>query len=248
MQQAREHAGDFVIRRWQAWAPGIESATDWGAWLARKVTAPTEAQPDVSQLPALLRRRLDRLGRMALHTAWPCLEGLNAAVFVFASRHGSFRRTLELLGTLAHNELISPTVFSVSVHNGTAGLYAIARSDHSSATAISAGQDTLSMGLLEGTSMIAAGTKHVLVCYADDSLPPPYDVVAGSGGARAPFSISLLLEPVTQDADVCHLAPAIGAASEAPETALLRFLAEHQASAVIGVEQRWRLERNVNAG
>ena len=248
MQQAGEHTGDFVISRWQAWAPGIESATDWGAWLAGEVAAPADTQPEVNQLPALLRRRLDRLGRMALHTAWPCLEGLDAAAFVFASRHGSLRRTLELLGALAHREPLSPTVFSVSVHNGTAGLYAIARSDHSPATAIGAGRDTLSMGLLEGASMIAAGARHVLVCYADDSLPPPYDGAAGSDGARAPISISLLLEPPVKNAEVCCLTPETVATHETPEAAMLRFLVEHVERTVIGVDQRWCLQRANHAG
>lgn len=248
MQQAREHTGEFVISRWRAWAPGMPTPGSWDSWLAGGTRSAADSQPDVNQLPALLRRRLDRLGRMALHTAWPCLEALDSVTFVFATRHGSLRRTMELLAALAHDQLLSPALFSTSVHNGTAGLYSIARGDRGAATAIAAGMDTLGMGLLEGAGLIAAGATHVLVCYADDKLPPPYDTAPGNGESRAPFCISLLLEPVTQGADVCHLVPAIGAASEAPETALLRFLVEHRASTVLGVDQCWRLERNVNAG
>lgn len=248
MQQIRDRNTDFTISRWHAWAPGVETAADWHTWLAGGIFATPDAQPDVSQLPALLRRRLDRLGRMALHTVWPCLEGLDAAEFVFASRHGALRRTIDLLIALAHGEPLSPTTFSVSVHNGTAGLYSMARSDRSAATAIGAGRDTLSMGLLEGAGLIAAGTKHVLMCYADDSLPPPYDAVSGGGKSRAPFSISLLLEPAAQDQEVFQLAPATSVASEGPEAALLRFLVEHSASTVIGVDQAWLLERRSHAG
>ncbi|MGH8379096.1 MAG: beta-ketoacyl synthase chain length factor, partial [Gammaproteobacteria bacterium] len=63
-----EHAGDFSISRWCAWAPGVVDRADWGGWIAGKRSDGGE-QPDVSFLPALLRRRLDRVGRMALHVA-----------------------------------------------------------------------------------------------------------------------------------------------------------------------------------
>lgn len=196
----------------------------------------------------MLRRRLDRLGRMALYTAWPCLEDVDNATFVFASRHGALPRTLELLVALANGEALSPTLFSTSVHNGTAGLYAIARGDRSPATAIGAGQDTLGMGLLEGVNLIAAGTSRVLLCYADDSLPPPYEIAPGSDGARPPFAISLLLEPAAGSTEGCRLIPETAAAHEVPEAALLRFLVEHTERAVIGVNQHWCLQRNKGAG
>ena len=68
----------------------------------------------------MLRRRLDRHGRMALATAWTCAEGLDSVQFVFASRHGDLDRTLELLTALGNKDMLSPTSFSLSVHNSTA--------------------------------------------------------------------------------------------------------------------------------
>lgn len=235
------------MSHWHAWAPGVETSADWNAWLTGKSAPAADSRPDVSQLPALLRRRLDRLGRMALHTAWSCLEGVAAAEFVFASRDGSLPRTLELLTALVHHEPLSPTNFSTSVHNGTAGLYSMARRDHSATTAVAAGRDSLSMGLIEAVGLIAAGASPVLLCYADERLPPPYETAPGHGNSRAPFSISLLLESANPKREVCRLAPTTRAAAEAPEAALLRFLLEHAASTIIGVEQRWCLERSHSA-
>lgn len=237
----------FRISRWRAWAPGVQSAADWRAWLTGK-PIDDNAPPDVSQLPALLRRRLDRLGRMALHTAWPCLEGLDAVELVFASRDGSLPRTLELLAALVHDELLSPTLFSVSVHNGTAGLYSMARGDRSPTTAVAAGPDSLVMGLLEAASLIATGSPRVLMCYADQALPPPYDTAPGRNGNNRPFSISLLLEPAAREGECFRMTPASRTAAEAPAAALLRFLLEHGSAAVIGAEQRWHLERISGAG
>lgn len=247
MQQTGDHMGGFSVSRWQAWAPGMESGRDWEAWLVGTSATASPVQPDVSQLPAMLRRRLDPLGRMALHTSWSCLDGVAAAQFVFASRHGSLPRTVELLAALASQQPLSPTLFSVSVHNGTAGLYSMARGDRSAATAVAAGADTLGMGLLEAACQVSAGAAHVLFCYTDESLPEPYAKAPGSAGNCAPFSIAMLLEPVAPASDVYRLLPAASAASEAPVKALLRFLIEHGTSADLGVEQRWRLQRSPGA-
>lgn len=194
----------------------------------------------------MLRRRLDRHGRMAMHTAWSCAEGLDSVQFVFASRHGDLDRTLELLTALGNKDMLSPTSFSLSVHNSTAGLFSIARGDRAAATAMAAGADTLGLCLLEGANMIAEGASHVLVCYADDAPPAPYRPYLEEESARLPFSISLLLTQAG-DADLnCRLARHTGDAREAPETALMRFLIEGSADSVIGVEQTWRLEKSVH--
>jgi len=191
----------------------------------------------------MLRRRLDRHGRMALATAWPCAEGLNSVPLVFASRHGDLDRTLELLSALAQAEAISPTAFSLSVHNSTAGLFSIARSDRAAATAVAAGADTLSMGFMEAANMIAEGLSAVLYCYADDLPPPTYRPYLAEESARHPFSISLLLTQAGDAAQSYRLARHADAPAEAPETALVRFLVEGTALGMLGVDQPWRIER-----
>ena len=191
----------------------------------------------------MLRRRLDRHGRMALATAWPCAEGLSSVPLVFASRHGDLDRTLELLSALAEGETLSPTAFSLSVHNSTAGLFSIARSDRAAATAVAAGADTLSMGLMEAANLIADGKDAVLFCYADDMPPPAYQPYLKDDAARHPFSISLLLTPAGDAGLECRLARHDGASEEAPETALVRFLVEGTPDGVLGVGQAWRIER-----
>lgn len=194
----------------------------------------------------MLRRRLDRHGRMALATAWACAEGLDSVQFVFASRHGDLDRTLELLTALGNKDMLSPTSFSLSVHNSTAGLFSIARGDRAAATAMAAGADTLGLSMLEGANMIAEGAEHVLVCYADDVPPQPYRPYLAKASARHPFSISLLLTPAHAAPLDCLLARHAGSATEAPETALIRFLVEEPEASVIGADQPWRLERRAH--
>ena len=241
MSQVSDNTGVFGIACWQAWAPGVSDSNAWQDWLPQGRCPDPAALPDVSYLPSLLRRRLDRCGRMALSTAWPCTEGLESVQSVFASRHGALERTVELLNALSRADTLSPTSFSLSVHNSTAGLFSIARTDRGAATAMAAGEDSLGMSLLEGANLIAAGASHVLVCYADDKLPAPY---AGTvqDSSHHPFAVSLLLTQPEGATLTGRLARSDADAEQPPEAALMRFLLDGEDS-VIGVEQPWRLER-----
>ncbi len=179
---------------------------------------------------------------MAMSTAWLCAEGLDSVQSVFASRHGALERTVELLSNLAKDEPLSPTSFSLSVHNSTVGLFSIARSDRAAATAMAAGADSLGLALLEGAMQIAEGAERVLVCYADHKLPAPY-AGAVEDSMHHPFSISLLLTQPQAGAAQFALAHSDAAPSEAPEPALMRFLIDGPDTAILGVDQPWRLER-----
>lgn len=65
-------------------------------------------QPDVGFLPALQRRRLSRLARMAFYVAWPLADAAGPLPLVFASRHGETPRTLAILSDLAHDDRSRP--------------------------------------------------------------------------------------------------------------------------------------------
>lgn len=246
LNTARQAAGiDFGIARWRAWTPSVGddgADGDWGAWLSGEAAADADAQPDVSYLPALLRRRLDNLGRMALCTAWFCAEGLDEFEFVFGSRHGSLSRTADMLVDLANDEPLSPAAFSLAVHNSVAGLFSIARGNRCRATAMAAGLDTLGMSLLEGATLVAEGAPHVIVTYAEDRVPDLYEPLVPTPPAH-PFAISLLLTPAADAPLRCLLTPAAERAAEAPEAALIRFLVDAPDASVVGVDQPWRLER-----
>ena len=130
---------NFNIAQWRAWAPGLDSAQDWLAWSKAPVVLPaSDAAPDVSFLPAMQRRRLSRLARMAFSVGWPLAEGLQDLPLVFISRHGETPRTLDILSDLADGQPLSPTQFSLSVHNAVIGLWSILRNETSEMTALAA--------------------------------------------------------------------------------------------------------------
>ncbi|MBD9412989.1 beta-ketoacyl synthase chain length factor [Pseudomonas sp. PDM16] len=185
---------NFRIEHWRAWAPGLDSAADWHAW-QQAPFAPQDGgeQPDVGFLPALQRRRLSRLARMAFHVAWPLAEEHGPMPLVFASRHGETPRTLAILSDLAHDEPLSPTQFSLSVHNAIIGLWSIQRGDTSEMTALAAEGDGLEQALLEAATLLGEGSPSVLLIVAEETPPELYRPYIDD--VPFPYAVALLLRP-----------------------------------------------------
>lgn len=139
------------------------------------------------------RRRLSRLARMLFHVSWPVAETQGPLPLVFVSRHGETSRTLNILADLAHNEPLSPTQFSLSVHNAIIGLWSILRADSSEMSALSAEGDGLEQGLLEAASLLGDGAPAVLLVAAEETPPALYAPFIDD----VPFSyaVALLLSP-----------------------------------------------------
>lgn len=159
---------------WSAWAPGISSPEDWQEWATgTRTIADAPDSPPVDFIPAMQRRRLSRLSRLALSAAYSCADGNHQLPTVFASRHGEIHRTLGLLTDLAKDEPLSPMAFSLSVHNTASGLYSIATGNTAPSTAIAAGRDTLPTAILEAIGQLQRHDE-VMVVYAEEPLPPEY--------------------------------------------------------------------------
>lgn len=168
------------------------------------VVPDSQEQPDVSFLPAMQRRRLSRLARMLFHVAWPLAEGQGALPLVFASRHGETPRTLAILEELGRDEPLSPTQFSLSVHNAIIGLWSILREDSSEMTAMAAAGDGLEQAMLEAAGLLAEGAPAVLVVVAEELPAPLYRPYIDD----VPFSYALALLLKPGDTWTLQLAPA----------------------------------------
>lgn len=184
----------FNITQWRAWAPGLADDSAWADWAAAPyLPSAAEAQPDVSFLPAMQRRRLSPLARMVFSVAWP-LAGARAPLpLLFVSRHGETPRTYAILADLARGEPLSPTQFSLSVHNAIIGLWSILRGDTSEMSALAGEGDGLEHAALEAAALLAEGAPAVLLVVAEESPAPAY----GPWIDDVPFShaLALLLEP-----------------------------------------------------
>lgn len=120
------------------------------------------------------RRRLSPLARMAVGSAWPLTTEGEAIPMVYASHHGETTRGYALLQALARDEALSPTSFSLSVHNACAGMWSILRHDTTETVALSVQGDGLESAIVEASLLLAAGHPAVLVVLAEEQAPDVY--------------------------------------------------------------------------
>lgn len=215
------------VARWSAWpGPGADSA---GA-----------PRIELSFVDAMLRRRLSPLARMTLHVAGDCAHEPGPLRLVFASRHGELNRTMTMLRDLAQAAPLSPTAFSLSVHNTAAGIFSIAREDRSPATAIAAGDETLGYALLEASCQFeAAPDRPVLVVYGDEPLPDEYRAFAD--GPETPHAVAVLLA-ANAGRSVTVAAAAAGGTPRSPALQSLAFiecLARERPGGWTGARHAW---------
>jgi len=190
----------------------------------------------------MMRRRLDRLGRMAARVAYDA-GGLNDAIIVYCSRYGDNALTLSLLEEITAGELPSPAGFSMAVHNSLAGLLSIVASNKRAHTAVAAGPESLGAGLLEAAMIMAdQPDRRVMLLYCHEPLAPIYEPFRRLG--ETSIAVALLLEPVVSADGERLVAKMDGRAAIPPDEfealSFVRFLLspDHQA-AFFSVGLRW---------
>lgn len=156
------------------------SVSDFCAW--QQLPAGSEApnhlagiklseQPDVSSIPAMLRRRLNTLGRAAASQILTILESGDNPAIVYNSRHGDLTRTLGVLKDLAANDPVSPMNFSLTVHNAVPGIISIHTGITATISSIASGNEGLVPTLLEGIGLLSDDCPKV-ICLLCDAPPP----------------------------------------------------------------------------
>ncbi|MPQ56725.1 beta-ketoacyl synthase chain length factor [Duganella sp. FT27W] len=206
----------FSIARHAYWAPGLTTLAAWTQWAQAPVAAPIilGEEPGVKAMPPMLRRRAGFFGKMALEVAYECLDGRTDVPVVFCSRHGEVARAVELLSDLARGEPLSPTAFSMSVHNAHVGLLTIARKDRANHIALAAGGATIEHAVIEACGLLADGAASVLLVACDAPLPELF-MPFRDGVEQAHAWAWLLTAPVVEPAagDPAAGDPAAGASA-----------------------------------
>ena len=129
----------FQIESWAAIVPGIEAREAWQNWLENPEVVPaTLGKIPLKEVPPMLRRRFGALGKCAMAAALQVLKDDDAIPGIFSSRHGDTALTLSLLEEMGRDEPMSPTGFSLAVHNAVSGLFSIVRKDTSMVTSLAA--------------------------------------------------------------------------------------------------------------
>ncbi|HSI46658.1 MAG TPA: beta-ketoacyl synthase chain length factor [Ideonella sp.] len=185
----------FRILRWAAWAPGLDDSARWLDWLAAPQALPAEGLAPLVEVPAMARRRVDPLGRAALQVAFQAQGADTGGPVVFASRWGEITRSVGMLQQLAAGEPLSPTAFSLSVHNAQGAQYSIARGDKANFLAVAAGAHSAEAGFVEALGLLADGAGQVTVVCSDGPLPAPYADLAEPPGLAPLRAWACLIQP-----------------------------------------------------
>lgn len=145
---------------------------------AEQGTWPPSTLDQPINIPALMRRRLTNVGRQVGDNLYENREYLNHdnIPWVIASQHGDTTRMLSLLSDTAKNELLSPTEFSLSVHNAIGALFSIATGNKQLQTALSGSEATFESGLLEAYALQKEKGGFVGYIYYDVPLPSCYEM------------------------------------------------------------------------
>lgn len=130
---------------------------------------------DLSVLARPLRRGLSDVTRMFMHVANGALNNAAFAAdnvhIVFASAFGELSTAEALLQQAREDNSASPARFRHSVHNTSPGLLSISATNTRPSTAIAAGWNTVAMGLLEASTLLACGEERVLLVFAEEKVP-----------------------------------------------------------------------------
>ena len=132
-----------------------------------------EVFPALEKIPAMQRRRLSPIAKLALNAAIQALSEQHADYIVWISQYGDEHKTLKILEDVLNDQTPSPTQFSTSVHNAVSGLYSILCQDSTPATSLAGSWND---ALIEAYAWLKStpDSRQVLVVYYDEALPELY--------------------------------------------------------------------------
>ncbi|MDR2365191.1 MAG: beta-ketoacyl synthase chain length factor [Zoogloeaceae bacterium] len=225
---------------WTAWARSGGGAAPPGA-------ADAAEPPPIKEIPPLLRRRADKMGRALLHTLSRPELPYAGQPLILCSRLGEFSRALALQRELARAGQVSPQQFSMAVHNAIGGLFMMAQKTNAPLTALAAAEDMALAGLLEAAIQLADGAASVWLCFSEEPLPDVYR--NQDTPPRSVNYFSLLLELAA--GDTFRLQPETCAHTDSARASpldLLCFLLSPTAAALpLSARGGWTLRRRNGA-
>ncbi|WP_109078575.1 beta-ketoacyl synthase chain length factor [Aggregatibacter kilianii] len=183
----------FNIADWKIVCNKQLSADDWKSgyahWQQNQANF-ADFAPKLAFLPPLKRRRLSDSARLFFEAAWDLVEEQSNLPVVYASGNSEINRNFALWYSLLTEGDVSPTSFSLSVHNALIGQWSELRQVKAETTSLTANKDNLEVALLEAYLLLKEGAQKVLVVIAESPLEQRYNVYPV---VRQPFSYALAL-------------------------------------------------------
>lgn len=161
----------FNLQQWCFWQS--EPIASQQGWPLGTVLPSDFGSPDVQFLPMMQRRRLSPLAKAACAVAWRCRQLYGNLPTVFYSVHGESRFYLDMLRDMAKGEAVSPSRFSLCVHNAIAGLFSFQSQNTQPYVSLAGGSEGMMGAFIEIGGLLLETPQVMLVCY-EQALPVEY--------------------------------------------------------------------------
>ncbi len=212
----------FIIHQWHCWPP-LSSETQ---------TAVEQQKTLLASVPKMLRRRLTPLAKTVFCAILQQQANYAEIPIVFSSSHGELEKSLRMMEMIEDNQEISPTQFSLSVHNAIAGLFSIAFNNKQQISVLAPGEDGVAAGFLEACGLLEEGENAVLLVFYDESLPAFFPTQPYRLSDDKSLAVALWLSKCGEGTSLTlELTPTTGQDGEQPIQLirLLEFLSTSQA-------------------
>jgi hypothetical protein len=178
----------FTLKRWCLWQS--EEVPTAACWPGGEVLPCNGGNADVDGWPLMQRRRLSPLARAASAVASRCRQQSADMPAVFFSSHGESQYYFEMLQGLAVGEGVSPSRFSLCVHNAIAGLCSVHAASFQPYVSLAGGTEGLFAAFLEAGGYLLDAPRVLVVCYGQP-LPEAYQPYLAS--AKTTWALALRL-------------------------------------------------------
>jgi Beta-ketoacyl synthase, N-terminal domain len=163
------------VEKWSFWSPESPDPAGWAKYWQNADAKRLAGDPDVAAIPAMQRRRMSRLSRMALAAALDVIPGETIDYSIFCSQHGEIVRTSALLLSMTQGIELSPTAFAQSVHNTASGLFTVIAKSKAPSSSIASGANTFAYGWMDAQAYLARNPNdRVLLVDFDEVIPDEY--------------------------------------------------------------------------
>lgn len=149
--------------------------------------------PKPKFIPMMTARRLSDGCKLAVDAAMELAKEHSADAVIFSSASGELEHNYKVLNSTVQNTDVSPTDFSMSVHNAAVGNFTILSKSKIPSSSVSAGIDSFVMALTDAYTMIKTGANKVLVCDYDVTIPDFFKIYLDKSYPTYPHALALVL-------------------------------------------------------
>lgn len=160
--------------------------------------------PALEKIPAMQRRRLSGIAKIALNSAIQALNDQQVDYIIWVSQYGDEHKTLNILKDVLQDQTPSPTLFSTSVHNAISGLYSILCQDATPATSLAGAWHDAWIEAYTWLKNQPKADARVLIVYYDEALPPVYQEFKPFDAFSMAAVVSLVAPNIALDLNAIH--------------------------------------------